>query len=233
MANTAIAYVDGFNLYNGLHEVYSHRYLWLDLVALVRTMRSKSTLLKVKYFTATLLNDPDAQGRQAHYIAALEAAYPDLVEVVYGRYQPKPMTCKTCGAEWTSYEEKETDVNIAVALVSDVASKAATDFYIISGDSDLSPAVRQAQIDNPKAFCVAFFPPQRLSDELVKLMPSSQPIGRNKYAEAQFPETLVTEHATFARPIKWVPDYVPDFSEIKLPEGPKPKPAPPHKHYLT
>ena len=116
--NTAIAYIDGFNLYNGLHENYSHRYLWLDLVALIRNMRSKSKLLKVKYFTATLLDDPDAQGRQAHYIAALEAAYPDLVEVIYGRYQRKPMGCKDCGATWTSYEEKETDVNIAVALVS-------------------------------------------------------------------------------------------------------------------
>lgn len=28
---TVIAYVDGFNLYHGLHDKYGRRYLWLDL----------------------------------------------------------------------------------------------------------------------------------------------------------------------------------------------------------
>jgi hypothetical protein len=28
---TVIAYVDGFNLYHGLHQASGRRYLWLDL----------------------------------------------------------------------------------------------------------------------------------------------------------------------------------------------------------
>lgn len=30
---TVIAYVDGFNLYHGLHDKYGRRYLWLDTSA--------------------------------------------------------------------------------------------------------------------------------------------------------------------------------------------------------
>ena len=33
---TVIAYVDGFNLYHGLHDKYHRRYLWLDLERLVQ-----------------------------------------------------------------------------------------------------------------------------------------------------------------------------------------------------
>ena len=36
---TVIAYVDGFNLYHGLHDKYRRRYLWLDLEHLVRRLR--------------------------------------------------------------------------------------------------------------------------------------------------------------------------------------------------
>jgi hypothetical protein len=58
---------------------------------------------------------------------------------VLGRYQTKRMTCRQCGSAWTSYEEKETDVNIAVALVADAAASASDVALIISADSDLCP----------------------------------------------------------------------------------------------
>lgn len=37
---TVIAYVDGFNLYHGLHDKYGRRYLWLDLQHLVQCRSS-------------------------------------------------------------------------------------------------------------------------------------------------------------------------------------------------
>jgi hypothetical protein len=36
---TVIGYVDGFNLYHGLHDKYGRRYLWLDLGHLVQRLR--------------------------------------------------------------------------------------------------------------------------------------------------------------------------------------------------
>jgi len=56
---------------------------------------------------------------------ALAARCGSTLEIVLGRYQAKQRECRQCGAAWTAYEEKETDVNIAVSLVADAASGAA------------------------------------------------------------------------------------------------------------
>ena len=42
---TVIAYVDGFNLYHGLHQGYRRRYLWLDLQQLVQRVRPHDQIL--------------------------------------------------------------------------------------------------------------------------------------------------------------------------------------------
>lgn len=34
-----------------------------------------------------------------------------------GQFKNKPKECKQCHAKWTSHEEKETDVNLALALL--------------------------------------------------------------------------------------------------------------------
>jgi hypothetical protein len=86
-------------------------------------------------------NDPPAQARQQAYLNALRAKSGSRLQIVYGRYQAKQQQCRACGATWTSYEEKETDVNIAVSLVADAASSSADLALVISADSDLCPAI--------------------------------------------------------------------------------------------
>lgn len=156
---TVIAYVDGFNLYHGLHQAYGRRYLWLDLQHLVQRARPHDQILAVRHFTAEVRDDPDGLARQRIYLAALKA-YSPAVEVVLGRYQTKTMTCRRCGSTWTSYEEKETDVNIAVSLVGDTAGSASELALIISADSDLCPAIRTARSLNPRRGMIAAFPPR-------------------------------------------------------------------------
>ncbi len=110
------AYIDGFNLYHGLRQD-GRRYLWLDLDALaVSLFKPGQRLDSVQHFTARVRNDPPAKQRQADYLDAL-SAYSPRVTVVEGRFQRKTQSCKQCRAEWTTYEEKETDVSIAVTLV--------------------------------------------------------------------------------------------------------------------
>ncbi|MFI1808461.1 NYN domain-containing protein [Streptomyces californicus] len=200
-----IVYVDGFNLYHGLHEKYDRRFLWLDLEKLARSLRPYDQLIKVKYFTASVVNDPGALSRQDAYLQALSAHSGETVEIIKGRYQTKQKTCLQCGSSWTHYEEKETDVNIAVSLVADVATKTAASAVIISADSDLAPAVRKAKTLAPRTHIMAAFPPKRVSNELKTLMPASFHIGRAKFAGAQLPQQVVdpaTGHVIH-RPTKW------------------------------
>lgn len=217
MPKTIIAYVDGFNLYNGIHESFGHRYLWLDLVALLNQLRPHHRVLRVHYFTAPLLDDPDAQSRQATYWNALEAKHGDSLPIVRGRYQRSTSRCKGCGAEWPRYEEKETDVNLALTIAREAAEGEATDYYLISGDSDASPAIREAQRLNPRGFYKAYFPPGRYSDELKTLMPASEVIGRTKLRDAQLPEVVVASSGLEHRqPLKWKPE---SFIDDGLPTG--------------
>jgi len=205
MAERLIMYVDGFNLYHGLHDEARCRLLWLDLVALARQLRPRSDVVCVRYFTAPVLQDPQAQGRQQTYLNALQALHGDTVEVVLGRYQSKSKQCRACGSTWTEREEKETDVNIAVALVRDAALGRMDSALILSADSDLAPAVRVARDLLPELFVTAAFPPRRFSKELKALMPSSFQINTARIRSSMLPLEVRKGDLRFARPDKWSP----------------------------
>lgn len=106
-----IVYADGFNLYHGMKAKFGRRLLWLDLVALATRLRPKSQILAVKYYTASVLDDPAAASRQGRYQRALLANGRGKLEITQGRYQKKTMTCRSCGTSWLHYEERPTSTS--------------------------------------------------------------------------------------------------------------------------
>jgi uncharacterized LabA/DUF88 family protein len=199
-----IVYIDGFNLYHGMHDSLGRSTLWLDLVKLAQSFRPSQQVVGVKYFTAPVLGDPLAQGRQAHYQAALKALYPNLFTVTQGRYQRKQVTCFSCNAQRDHYEEKETDVNIAVTLLTDAALHNMDTAIIVSADSDLVPAVKAAAKIRTTLFVAAAFPPKRVSKQMRQLMPSSMNIDERRLKKSQLPQTFSVNGATYTRPAHWV-----------------------------
>ncbi|UOR02047.1 NYN domain-containing protein [Leucobacter allii] len=205
-----IVYVDGFNLYHGLHEAARCELLWLDLVKLAKSLRPESSLVQVKYFTAMVRGDPGAQSRQDRYISSLRALHPGAFTAVMGKYMEKRRRCRNCEASWTTYEEKQTDVNIAVHLVADVAARRADTYMLLTADTDVIPAVRMAASLDPQATILAQFPPRRESSALKRMMRSSRQITLATIRAAQIPDVAVAPNGkTFSRPEKWKP----------LPEG--------------
>lgn len=97
-----------------------------------------------------VISDREAASRQQIYLDALRAQSGSSLDLAMGRYQQKQMTCRRCGIGWTSYEEKETDVNIAVALVTDAALGEHDLSLILSADSDLCPAIRAVRDVSPE-----------------------------------------------------------------------------------
>jgi uncharacterized LabA/DUF88 family protein len=202
---TVVAYVDGFNLYHGLHDRYRRRYLWLDLERLVQRLRPNDQILAVRYFTALVRDDASALYRQRTYLEALTAHRGGCTQVVLGRYQSKDVACRQCGSTWKSYEEKETDVNIAVSIVADAAAGASDLALIVSADSDLCPAIRTARSLNPRRGMIAAFPPRRSSFEIRSLIPGAFTVAAVDLRNSLLPET-VNDPATgqmHKRPGKW------------------------------
>lgn len=201
-----IVYIDGFNLYFGLKSQGWRRYYWLDLCRLARNLlQPNQQLVAVRYFTARISGRASAAAkvkRQATFLEAL-ATLPDL-HIYYGHYLAKTRQCFKCGATWNAPEEKMTDVNIAVELLSDAHDDAFDTAMIISGDSDLTPPVRAVRKRYPAKRIVVAFPPGRDSVELRKAATAAFRIGRKKFKDSQLPES-VTKRDGFVlmRPAEW------------------------------
>lgn len=197
-------YIDGFNLYFGMHSKYGRRYLWLDLHRLgLSFLTGGQTLVKVAYFTASVRNDPPAQANQAIYLNALRAT--GGVQIVKGRFESKQRTCLKCGHSHTVYEEKETDVSLATALVEDAANDVYDRAIIVSADSDLGPAVRAVKRLRASARVIAAFPPNRTSGDLRAQVHGVFAIGRDKLHDAQLPIVVPEPDSSdvHTRPSRW------------------------------
>jgi uncharacterized LabA/DUF88 family protein len=201
--NQVRVYVDGFNLYHGLRRD-GRRYLWLDLDALaVSLLKPGQHLDSVQYFTAPVRNDPPGHQRQTDYWSALLAHSP-RVTLVEGRFQQKTRSCNQCGTQWTTYEEKETDVSIAVTLVEDGVLDRFDTALVISADSDLCPAIRSLKRLRPAKKVIAAFPPNRRSDDLRRAANATFTIGLAKLRQSQLPDTVVTGAGiVLTRPSHW------------------------------
>jgi uncharacterized LabA/DUF88 family protein len=199
-----IAYIDGFNLYNGIRTKYGRRYLWLDLEALCRSLLLRNQQLKqVRYFTAPVRRAPASLRRQQVFWNALGVRC-RKVSIERGRFQEKTVRCNSCGVEWRSYEEKETDVAIAVALVEDATHEAFDTALVLSADADLCPAIRAVRRLHPAAKVVAAFPPARVSDQLRREADAAFTIAERKLASNQLPETVrASGGVAFSRPVTW------------------------------
>jgi uncharacterized LabA/DUF88 family protein len=198
------AYIDGFNLYYGMHSAFARQYLWLDLEELSRSLLHPGQELDlVHYFTAPMRSLTPSRHRQDTYIQALQAHCGRLT-IVHGRFQERNERCRACGVTRVTYEEKETDVSIAVALVEDAARAAFDTALLVSGDSDLCPAVRAARRLAPRGRFISVFPPLRRSDPLRVVSDGVYSLGRDKLRRAQLPDKVVTSGGiVLERPPHW------------------------------
>ena len=201
-----IAYIDGFNLYFGLKDSGFQRYYWLNLHQMVQNLlKPYQQLIGVKYFTARISLSPEKVKRQATYLEAL-STIPDL-GIHYGHYLKKHIECRKCGLGWDTFEEKMTDVNIATEMIFDATNDDRFDTaFLISADSDLVPPVKRIKEQNPEKKIIAFFPPKRNSNHLLKTAHNRKPfiIDRKILAKSQFADEIVKPDGfILKRPLKW------------------------------
>jgi uncharacterized LabA/DUF88 family protein len=195
-------YVDGFNLYHGLRAKHGRSYLWLDLRGVgTRLLRDGQKLVGVRYFTAAVRNDRPAQQRQHLYLQALRAH--GGIDFTLGRFQEKSITCRSCGRSVRSYEEKETDVSIAAALIADGVEDVFDVAILLSADSDLCPAVRTLKRLCPSKRVIAVFPPKRRSEDLRRSADASFTLGDAIIRQCQLPRLVRGGAVTFRRPDNW------------------------------
>jgi len=187
--------VDGFNLYHSIIEALEVQpaasMKWLDLLALCRSYLSAigrdATLERIFYFSALPEWRPDKMARQAIYVAALKTTG---VEVQLGRFKEKEAMCFSCGATFKRHEEKETDVAVAVKLMELFLLNACDTVVLVTGDTDLAPAIRTAKVRWPEKKVWALFPFGRHNAELKAIAHGHIKIKANAYLKSQLPNPI-------------------------------------------
>jgi hypothetical protein len=160
IGSRVVVYIDGFNLYYGVLRFSKEK--WLDIERLFKLLRPHDQIQKIRYFTA--LSSGGKSQDQLAYLRAVETL--PLVNVVLGRYKNKSVKClvhPACTVAdkdrfFNTPEEKRTDVNIAVSMLDDAYQNLCDHLIVVSGDSDLVPAVNMVRTRFPTKIVTVYVP---------------------------------------------------------------------------
>ena len=203
MNERVVAYIDGFNLYFGLKSAGWKRFYWINLQLLAQNLlKPGQDLVFTKYFTSRVSYPAEKERRQSTFLEALETL--NDFRIYYGHYQSDPQRCRKCGHKVWIPNEKMTDVNIAVEMLSDAYQNLFDVALVISADSDLSPPLLAIKELFPEKRVVIAFPPQRHSAQLQRLAHGFIQIGRASIARSAFPAKVPkADGFILRRPTEW------------------------------
>ncbi len=184
-----MVFIDGFNLYHAIDNDFRLRkYKWLDVVALAKSLiKPDEQLVEVVFFTTIVTWDPQKQLRHRTYIDALQTRG---ARIIYGEFHKKDVHCKKCGAIFQKYEEKQTDVNIAVELLRQAHANTFDTAIVLSGDSDLIAALRLVRDIYPQKKIAIAIPPGRRAEQLKSVAHFHLKIRADQIQNNQLPEII-------------------------------------------
>lgn len=126
------------------------------------------------------------------------------LHIFYGKYQSETKTCRSCGVSYQTYNEKMTDVSIAVEMMADAFHDRFDTALLVSADSDLTAPVIATLRLFPGKRVVAAFPPARSSEDLKKCVSAYFTIGHGVLARSAFPDQVQrADEFVLSRPISW------------------------------
>ena len=209
-------YIDAFNWYFG---VFMHRpaWKWLNIQSYFESLRPDEDVVAVRFFTAVV--EPHhhvspKRDRQRRYFKALSTL--PKVQITLGKYQERTVTCRAASCphryQYPVAEEKKTDVNIAVHLIDDALRGRTDTMIIVSGDSDLEPAVEWVRRNHPAIKISVYIPAleedrqQRRNDNYNRMQVTCRPLplahsNRNRIVGKLKSEVTWTNHFSPRREI--------------------------------
>jgi hypothetical protein len=204
-----VVYIDGFNLYYGvLKDAPAMK--WLNLERFCRLLRPHDDIQAVRYFVA-LVSGPTKPHQEA-YLKAL--ATTPVVNVVLGKFKNKTILCRVSGCAHGAVrtflvpEEKRTDVNIAISMLDDAYQNLCDHLIVVSGDSDLVPAVNMVRHRFPAKTITVYVPfrdPTRGGAVELRLSASRhKDLPLTLLSKSQFPDAIPDgAGGTINRPADW------------------------------
>jgi len=209
-----IFYIDGFNFYHGLKKNIRsdsdwQKCYWIDFISLFQQFVGANQILeKVLYFTAPP-PDIDQLSRQRLLFHANSLINGNKFEVIDGKFFRKTVKCKLCNKTYQTYEEKHTDVNIAVKMIDDCLQGNVDIIALVSADGDLLTPLKLINERFPTIKIRVYFPPANKSDALKNYMKSLKKqvvqLEKNKtrFLYSIMPDNVTKDGTTYTIPSKW------------------------------
>jgi uncharacterized LabA/DUF88 family protein len=210
LTKRSVIYIDGFNFYYGVLK--NSPYKWLNLQTYFERLRQDDDVQKIWYFTARVSGA--SASRQNSYLDALLTL--PKIEIKYGLFKDKTQKCRVIGcslpASQKKYkvpEEKGTDVNIALQMIDDAYQGLCDRIILVSGDSDLVPAIKLVKKRHPRIQVSVYIPSTNqkrgAACELRNCADKSHTLTPNNLmAQSQFPLTISTSSTTtINKPNSW------------------------------
>jgi len=127
------------------------------------------------------------------------------VEIVLGNFKAKRIVCQAeCGLRFVTYEEKETDVNIAVRLLRLFIEDECDTVVIMSGDTDLVSAICTVKQIFPHKRIGVAFPYKRSNGHFRQVADFTFKISAERYQQYQLSDSLIgLEGKLITKPLQW------------------------------
>ncbi|MGB7296826.1 MAG: NYN domain-containing protein [Candidatus Aminicenantales bacterium] len=194
-------FIDGFNFYHSIDFPGYYKYKWLSYRKLAEILiRQNENIEEVLFFTAFAFWNRPKINRHEILIRALASTG---VKTIFGRFKEKEIKCQRCKRYFRQPIEKQTDVNIAVNLLKFAILDRFDKAYIVSGDTDLIPAIEAfRELFPQKEICIVF-PFARKGKELAAACCSHIKIKRRHLEACIFPDPVILPGKTINKPPAW------------------------------
>jgi hypothetical protein len=210
-------YVDGFNLYHPINDSGDHHLKWASMWKLGELLCNSHNLVMVKAVICTALPKhlPEKMGRHNTFVSCQIATGSNIIK---GHYVPQDNT----------YAEKQTDINLALAVILDGIDDVYDSAFLLSADSDqvaTAKAFKARLAPQGKQLIAAIPPGKTCPTDYRGLGVTSVNVSRNLLEQCVLPEHvngkagLITRPQEYAPPNGWVhPDDRPKGKVRKAPK---------------
>lgn len=195
-------YIDGFNFYYGLKSAYWKKFYWLDVVKFYEFfIKENQELNEVNYFSAKSRDKEQSKRQKCFFDANKDNP---KFKLILGKYIEKTMNFG--GKQYITYEEKMTDVNIAIHLLRNIFYKKCNTSIIVTADSDIVPVLELAKEIDPEHKIICHFPPKRNSNHILKVADTVIQLDRyeKRFQKCILPQSMTLSDSTIIEiPPRW------------------------------
>lgn len=222
-------YIDGYNFFYSLKRSFSgKKYFWLNYKKLIRNILPDDCRIEhVKYFTAYAPWDEEGMPKHKAYVRALQKFWHQIIEWRYQNisktfkkiihpvskiaFEPELRKLESYTKdgftpvllEYSTYEEKKTDVNMAIHIVADGLSDEYDIAYILSGDSDIVPAIEMVKKLKPEKQFVSVYLSNTKGRNMKQKTDSHILLKEEDVAGALLPDQIILKSMIIERPEDW------------------------------